>query len=98
MRKIEITSINSKDYARQTLDINGERLKTNFKNIHLIDDPDFNALETIKAAINIAYLSGKAKIDCRDAMSMFGLMCAAYDIGRRNVDELQFEDKFTVER
>ena len=96
--QVQLKSVNSKNFDRVSLEINGERLKTNFKNVRLTDDPDFNALETIKAAINIAYLSGKAKVDCRDAMSMFGLMCSAYDIGRRNVDTLEFEDSFTVER
>lgn len=90
-------SINSRDYSKLSMEINGQRLRTNFKNIKLTDDPDFNVQQALQSAVTLSFLAGQSKIDCRDAMSMFGLMTAAYDLGRRG-DLLEIKEEFMVDR
>jgi hypothetical protein len=90
-------SINNRDYSKLSMEINGQRLRTNFKNTKLTDDPDFNVQQALQSAVTLSFLAGQSKIDCRDAMSMFGLMSAAYDLGRRG-DVLEIKEEFTVDR
>lgn len=83
--ELEIKKIQNKFLNKARIEINGAPMFSTFKAREIEEGGNGYVYisDALPDIIALAHNMGQEKVDARDGMSIFGVLCAAYDAGRR---------------
>jgi hypothetical protein len=99
--ELEIKKIQNRELNQARIEINGTPMFTTFRARDIEDGaPGYVYLsDCLEDVIALAHNAGQEKVDARDAMAIFGVLCAAYEQGRRGKPiDIKFDSFGNIDR